>query len=205
MDSPGGDLTPKCCTVHSSPSVQAGPERATRETPIGIPAVLRDAIGAGSSTEMIASPQRYANRSAASPRRIHREVSAGDEGAAVRRRRVFIVDDHQFFVAGLSSLINHAPDLEVCGSAPDGRRVVSEVKRLRPDLVLMDVMLPGTDGITVARSLRRILGRVPILFISSLASSRVREQAQQLGSFGVLDKTQEPNRLLEGIRRALGI
>lgn len=150
---------------------------------------------------MIASPLRHVTRRPA--RREHPENSAPEPEAHVARRRIYIVDDHQFFVAGLSSLINHAPDLEVCGSAPDGTRVVSEVKRLHPDLVLMDVMLPGTDGITIARSLRRILGSVPILFISSLASARVREQAQRLGSFGVLDKTQEPNRLLEGIRRAL--
>lgn len=152
---------------------------------------------------MIASPQRHVSR-----RATISEVDRTDEAgkrAGQRRRRVFIVDDHRFFVAGLTSLINHAPDLEVCGSAPDGSRVVSEVRRLHPDLVLMDVMLPRTDGITVARSLRRILGDIPILFISSLASSRVREQAHRIGALGFLDKTQEPNRLLEGIRRALNL
>jgi len=115
------------------------------------------------------------------------------------------VDDHRFFVAGLSSLINHAGDLEVCGSSLDGIRVVSEVRRLHPDLVLMDVKLPQTDGLTIARSLRRMLGDIPILFISSLADARVRQQAFSLGALGFLEKTQEPNRLLEGIRRALGV
>lgn len=118
---------------------------------------------------------------------------------------MYIVDDHRFFVAGLSSLINHAADLEVCGSSLDGMRVVSEVRRLHPDLVLMDVKLPQTDGLTIARRLRRMLGDIPILFISSLADSRVRQQAFSLGALGFLEKTQEPNRLLEGIRRALGV
>ncbi len=122
-----------------------------------------------------------------------------------RRKRVYIVDDHRFFVAGLSSLINHATDLEVCGSAPDGANVVRDVRRLHPDLVLMDIKLPGADGISVARSLRRLLGDVPILFISSLAGSRVREEALRLGALGFLEKTQEPGRLLRGIRRALGV
>jgi DNA-binding NarL/FixJ family response regulator len=118
---------------------------------------------------------------------------------------VYIVDDHRFFVAGLSSLINHASDMEVCGSAPDGRKVVSEVRRLHPDLVLMDVKLPRTSGLAVARNLRRFLGDVPILFISSLAEQGVREEAHNVGALGFLEKTQEPRRILDGIRRALGL
>lgn len=118
---------------------------------------------------------------------------------------MYIVDDHRFFVSGLSSLINHAVDLEVCGSAPDGSHAVSDVRRLHPDLVLMDVLLPGADGFTVARRLRRVFGDLPILFISSLGGPRVREQVESAGSCGFLDKTQEPGRLLDGIRRALGL
>ena len=121
------------------------------------------------------------------------------------RKRVYIVDDHRFFVAGLSSLINHAADMEVCGSAPDGRKVVSEVRRLQPDLVLLDVKLPRVSGLDVARNLRRFLGNVPILFISSLAEPRLREEAASLGARGFLEKTQEPRRILDGIRRALGL
>ncbi len=118
---------------------------------------------------------------------------------------MYIVDDHRFFVAGLSSLINHAADLEVCGSSPDGTHVVRDVRRLHPDLVLMDIKLPGPNGLEVARSLRRILGNIPILFISSLAEPRLRERAARLGALGFLEKTQEPSRILEGIRRALGL
>ncbi len=124
---------------------------------------------------------------------------------AVRRKRVYIVDDHRFFVAGLSSLINHAADLEVCGSAPDGTHVVREVRRLHPDLVLMDIKLPGPNGLEVARGLRRMLGDIPILFISSLAEPRLRERATRLGALGFLEKTQEPARILDGIRHALGL
>ena len=119
------------------------------------------------------------------------------------RKRVYIVDDHRFFVAGLSSLINHAHDLEVCGSSQDGLGVVRAVRRLNPDLVLMDVKLPQTDGITIAKSLRRIVGDIPILFISSLTDPRVCQQALGLGALGFLEKIQVPELLLAGIRRAL--
>lgn len=130
-----------------------------------------------------------------------------DSGAppAGQRKRVYIVDDHRFFVAGLSSLINHDNSMEVCGSAPDGRKVVSEVRRLHPDLVLMDIKLPRTSGLAVARNIRKFLGDIPILFISSLTEPRLREEAVSIGALGFLEKTQEPGRILDGIRRALGL
>lgn len=135
-------------------------------------------------------------------------ASAGADTEAVPgmpRKRVYIVDDHRFFVAGLSSLINHDTSMEVCGSAPDGRKVVSEVRRLHPDLVLMDVKLPRTSGLVVARNIRKFLGDIPILFISSLTEPRIREEAGSIGALGFLEKTQEPGRILDGIRRALGL
>lgn len=150
---------------------------------------------------MITSPQRCQ----AGWVRASEPFRAAEPNAAVSRKRIYIVDDHGFFVAGLSSLINHAADLVVCGSAPDGSRVVRDVRRLQPDLVLMDIKLPGPNGLEVARQLRRLLGAVPILFISSLAEPRVRDEARSLGALGFLEKTQEPSRLLAGIRRALGL
>jgi len=121
------------------------------------------------------------------------------------RKRVYIVDDHRFFVAGLSSLINHCSDLEVCGSAADGAHVVRDVRRLHPDLVILDIKLPRTDGLTIARGLRRVFGDIPIVFISSLAEQRVRDEVSALGAASFIEKTQAPARVLEGIRRALGL
>lgn len=125
--------------------------------------------------------------------------------APQRRKRVYIVDDHRFFVAGLSSLINHSADLEVCGSASDGSHVVRDVRRLRPDLVIMDIKLPHTDGLTIARGLRRVFGDIPIVFISSLAAQRVRDEVAALGGLGFIEKTQAPARVLEEIHHALGL
>lgn len=121
------------------------------------------------------------------------------------RKRVYIVDDHRFFVAGLSSLINHDGAMEVCGSATDGRRVVSEVRRLHPDLVLMDIKLPRTSGLVVARNIRRFLGAIPILFISSLTEPGIQAEAGRISELGFIEKTQEPRRILDAIRRALGL
>jgi len=120
-----------------------------------------------------------------------------------RRCRIYIVDDHQLFVAGLSSLINQAGDLEVCGAAHEPAEVLREVHRLQPDLVILDVRLRDMDGLAVAEALRHAEGEIPLLFLSSLADSHLRHRALQLGARGFLEKTQEPERILQGIHRAL--
>jgi len=133
---------------------------------------------------------------AASRNRISSEEETG-------RSRIFIVDDHQLFVAGLSSLINQAGDLEVCGAAHGADEVVREVRRLHPDLVILDVQLRDTDGLAVAEALRRVVGDIPLLFLSSLADPQHRRRAERLGALGFLEKTQKPDSILEGIHRAL--
>lgn len=153
---------------------------------------------------MIASPHHTGIRPT-NPRELAADTLGAAASIGAARKRVYIVDDHRFFVAGLSSLINHADDMEVCGSAPDGRKVVSEVRRLHPDLVLMDIKLPRVSGLDVARNIRRFLGDIPILFISSLAEPRLREEASDLGARGFIEKTQAPQHILDGIRRALGL
>jgi CheY-like chemotaxis protein len=130
-------------------------------------------------------------------------ASAHQAVECTSRKRIYIVDDHRFFVAGISSLINHTVGLEVCGCTCDGRRALGDVKRLQPDLVLLDVNLAHSSGLEIARSLRQTIGDIPILFLSSLAGAKVREEAAGLGALGFLEKTQEPSRLLDGIRRAL--
>ena len=130
--------------------------------------------------------------------------SDGDSGHPLRtRRRVYLVDDHKLFVVGLSSLINDSDDLEVCGFGHEAARVLRDVRRLHPDLVILDVQLRHTDGFAVARALRRVVGAVPFLFLSSQGDSQKRQMAVYLGARGFLEKTQEPGLILKGIRRAL--
>jgi DNA-binding NarL/FixJ family response regulator len=113
------------------------------------------------------------------------------------------VDDHRFFVAGLTSLINQTPNLEVCGVSHDGTQVLRDLRRLHPDLVILDVQLSRTDGLTIAAALRRMAVDLPLLFLSSLANGTIRRKALQLGACAFLEKTQEPERILDGIQRAL--
>ena len=67
------------------------------------------------------------------------------------RKRIFIVDDHPVFREGLAGLVRREPDLTVCGEADNARHAIREVERLKPDLVLVDIGLPGRSGLELIK------------------------------------------------------
>ncbi len=103
--------------------------------------------------------------------------------------RVLVVDDSPFYRRQLSRLLGADPDIEVVGTAPDGRRALEAVRRLRPDLVTMDVEMPVMDGI---EAVRRIMAEhpLPILMFSSLthAGAQATLDALEAGAADFLPK-----------------
>ena len=79
------------------------------------------------------------------------------------RIRVLLVDDHALFREGLASLISVQPDIEVVGEAADGLEALVMARELQPDLILMDVSMPGCDGLEAARGIKEILPGVRIV------------------------------------------
>jgi DNA-binding NarL/FixJ family response regulator len=71
------------------------------------------------------------------------------------RIRVFCVDDHRVMLDGLALLIGHQPDMEVVGSATHGEQAVDSVARMKPDVTLMDLQLPGVSGLDAIRQIRK--------------------------------------------------
>jgi DNA-binding NarL/FixJ family response regulator len=116
--------------------------------------------------------------------------------------RVLIADDHPVVRAGLSQLAAAAPDIEVCCTAEDGEEAVQESLERRPDVVLMDLSMPGMDGIEATR---RILADAPATRIVALTSFSDQERiiaALDAGATGYLLKDSEPVELMAGIRAA---
>jgi DNA-binding NarL/FixJ family response regulator len=116
--------------------------------------------------------------------------------------RVLLVDDHKLVRAGLESLLSAAEDMDVVGAAADGAEAVELALLATPDVVLMDLSMPGIDGVEATR---RILATLPETHVVVLTSFSDRERimdALDAGAVGYLLKDAEPTELLRGIRSA---
>jgi DNA-binding NarL/FixJ family response regulator len=115
---------------------------------------------------------------------------------------VFLADDHPVVRQGLRTFLASRPGIEVVGEAGDGDAVVTEVERLRPDVVLMDLVMPGGGGVT---AIRRIHERAPdtrVVVLTSFASDDQVIPAVRAGAAGYLLKDVEPSGLEAAIRLA---
>jgi DNA-binding NarL/FixJ family response regulator len=114
--------------------------------------------------------------------------------------RVVLVDDHAVVRRGLAGLLSSAEDIEVVGTAGDGGEALSVVRELRPDVVLMDLQMPGTDGVQATRAiLAEDLG-VQVLVLTSFSDSERIIGALDAGAVGYLLKDADPDDVIEGVR-----
>ncbi|GLZ56042.1 response regulator transcription factor [Actinomycetospora sp. NBRC 106378] len=114
---------------------------------------------------------------------------------------VLVVDDHAVVRQGLVALISTVDDLHVVGQASDGEAAVELVAALRPDVVLMDLSMPGTDGATATGRIRAAAPEVRVLVLTSFADQRHVLAALDAGADGYLLKHAEPETILEGLRQ----
>ncbi|HID56811.1 TPA: chemotaxis response regulator protein-glutamate methylesterase [Candidatus Poribacteria bacterium] len=105
------------------------------------------------------------------------------------RVRVLVVDDSPFMRAAIKRILESDPDIEVIGTAGDGLEAIEKVKRLKPDLVTLDVQMPRMDGLT---ALRRIMSEhpLPVIMLSSMTEdgARVTLEAMEIGAVDYLPK-----------------
>jgi len=115
---------------------------------------------------------------------------------------VVVVDDHRLVRAGLRTIIDASGDLRVVGEAGDGAEAVTVVGELAPDVVLMDLSMPGVGGIEAIRRLRASGATTPVVVLTSFAEAdRVRD-AVEAGAIGYLLKDSEPGDVLDAVRAA---
>lgn len=114
--------------------------------------------------------------------------------------RVVLVDDHAVIRAGLSQLIATADDIEVVGEAADGAAAVEQARALRPDVILMDLQMPGVDGVTATREIVAAGLDVDVLVLTSYSDNERILDALDAGAVGYLLKDADPDDVLTGIR-----
>jgi DNA-binding NarL/FixJ family response regulator len=115
--------------------------------------------------------------------------------------RVVLADDQELVRAGFRVLIESAPDVEVVGEASEGEGTVRVVAQERPDVVLMDVRMPGMNGIEATRRIREVEGSGPrVLILTTFDLDEYVHQALRAGASGFLLKDSSPKDLLDAIR-----
>ena len=114
--------------------------------------------------------------------------------------KVLLVDDHQVVRRGLRTFLEIQDDIEVVGEASDGAQGVTEAESLRPDVVLMDIKMPGTDGIEALRRLRELDNSAKVLIVTSFTEQRTVVPALRAGACGYVYKDVDPDALAGAIR-----
>ncbi|GAA2236506.1 response regulator transcription factor [Streptomyces amakusaensis] len=114
--------------------------------------------------------------------------------------RVLLVDDHQVVRRGLRTFLEVQGDIEVVGEAGDGAEGVARAEELKPDVVLMDVKMPGTDGIEALRKLRDLANPAKVLIVTSFTEQRTVVPALRAGASGYVYKDIDPEALAGAIR-----
>jgi DNA-binding NarL/FixJ family response regulator len=116
--------------------------------------------------------------------------------------RVVLVDDEAMFRAGIAMVVDSQPDLEVVGEAGNGDEAVSRVEQSSPDVVVMDLQMPGTDGVAATRALVERWGEAcpRILVLTTFDLDEAAAAAIEAGASGFLLKSAEPDFLLAAIR-----
>jgi two-component system, NarL family, response regulator LiaR len=115
--------------------------------------------------------------------------------------RVLVTDDHAIVRKGISALLATEPDIEVVGEASDGAEAVARAQALKPDVVLMDLVMPKMDGIEATRTITGLLKGTRVLVLTSFAADDKVFPAIKAGALGYLLKDSGPFDLLQGIRQ----
>ena len=116
--------------------------------------------------------------------------------------KVLLVDDHAVVRSGLSKFLMVNKDLELVGEASDGSEAVKMVSLRKPDVVLMDLMMPGVDGITATREIHEKFPKVKVIALTSFSEQNMVQGALQAGASGYLQKNVTAAELGNAIRSA---
>jgi DNA-binding NarL/FixJ family response regulator len=118
--------------------------------------------------------------------------------------RILIADDHPIFRAGLKEILAKDADVESIGEADNGHKALELARKQRWDVVVLDITMPGKDGLEVLQELRRERPKLPVLVLSAHPEDQLALRLLKAGAAGYLTKDKAPKVLLSAIRKVLG-
>lgn len=116
---------------------------------------------------------------------------------------VLIVDDHPAIRRALRAAFERQPGFVVCGEAQDGLDAIAKAKKYSPDLIVLDLRMPGMDGLEAARNLKRIMPNVPLMMLTCYYSSAAEKEALASGVNAVFSKPDGMQNLIWSARAVL--
>jgi len=119
------------------------------------------------------------------------------------KRNVLLLEDHPIVRQGLEQMINHEPDLHVCGTAEDAERAMEQIEASRPDLLLLDISLQGANGLEVLKLVRERHPQLRVLILSMHDERLYAMRALGAGAAGYVMKQEATENVLTAIRRVL--
>lgn len=114
-------------------------------------------------------------------------------------KRVMLADDHAVVRRGLRTLIEGVPGWEVCAEAADGNETVKLAAETKPDVLIMDLSMPGLGGVDATIQIRKILPQIEVLILTMHESDRLAGQALRAGARGYLLKGESEDKLMEAL------
>src|SRR5579862_407884 len=113
--------------------------------------------------------------------------------------RILLVDDHEIIRRGIRSLLAGERDYEICGEAVDGLDAVRKAEELVPDLIIMDVSMPGLNGLEATREIRSMMPSCEVVILTQHDSPQIIEKAFEAGARGYVVKTSIARDLLKAV------
>jgi DNA-binding NarL/FixJ family response regulator len=117
-----------------------------------------------------------------------------------KKIRVLVVDDHAVVRDGIRAVLALQRDMQVVGEAIDGKDAVDKTGKLLPDVVLMDIVMPGMNGLEATKEICRQFHQARVLMLTQYDDEENVQASQQIGAFGFIPKTVVSSQLLNGIR-----
>lgn len=119
------------------------------------------------------------------------------------KRKILIVDDHPILRKGLTLLINQEPDLTVCAEAENAQMALDVIEHAMPDMAIVDISLPGIDGIELIKTMKLRHKEIPVLVVSMHDETLYAERSLRVGARGYIMKQEALEKVLVAIRKVL--
>ena len=115
---------------------------------------------------------------------------------------VLVVDDHELVRSGITRMLADNPDIQVLGEASSGEEAVETVRNNRPDIVLMDIRMPGIGGLEATRKLLRLADSIRVILVSACADDPYPTRVMQAGATAYITKGADIDEMVRAIRKA---